>query len=86
VSRLGAQPRRTGLGGAASEFDGEPIRGFARHLSDAARVIKREQRNDAVEILRSISDWLERLSHEAPLNGLKARNALQPYILPKAET
>ena len=44
---------------------------YADHLSDAAlewlvsnQVIKREQRNDAVAILRSISDWLERLGHE----------------------
>jgi hypothetical protein len=40
---------------------------YADHLSDAAlewlvskKVITREQRNDAVAILRSISDWLER--------------------------
>jgi hypothetical protein len=40
---------------------------YADHLSDAAlewlvnnKVIEREQRNDAVAILRSISDWLER--------------------------
>jgi hypothetical protein len=41
---------------------------YADHLSDAAlewlinnKVITREQRNDAVAILRSISDWVERL-------------------------
>jgi hypothetical protein len=41
---------------------------YADHLSDAAlewlvnnNVITREQRNDAVAILRSISDWVERL-------------------------
>ncbi len=40
---------------------------YADHLSDAAlewlvnhRVITPEQRNDAVAILRNISDWLER--------------------------
>jgi hypothetical protein len=40
---------------------------YADHLSDAAlewlvnnKVIEREQRNDAIAILRSISDWLER--------------------------
>ncbi len=40
---------------------------YADHLSDAAlqwlvanKVIKQEDRNDAVAILRSISDWLER--------------------------
>ena len=40
---------------------------YADHLSDAAlewlvnnKVITREQRNDAIAILRSISDWLER--------------------------
>jgi hypothetical protein len=40
---------------------------YADHLSDVAlewlvnnKVIKREQRNDAIAILRSISDWLER--------------------------
>jgi hypothetical protein len=44
---------------------------YADHLSDAAlewlvsnRVIKREQRNDAVAILRSISDWLEPLGDD----------------------
>ncbi len=44
---------------------------YADHLSDAAlewlvnnKVITREQRNDAVAILRSISDWLERLGDE----------------------
>ncbi len=44
---------------------------YADHLSDAAlewlvnnKVITRDQRNDAVAILRSISDWLERLGHE----------------------
>ena len=41
---------------------------YADHLSDAAlewlisnKIITREQRNDAVAILRSISDWVERL-------------------------
>ncbi len=40
---------------------------YAGHLSDAAlewlvnhKVITREQRNDAVAILRGISEWLER--------------------------
>ena len=40
---------------------------YADHLSDAAlewlvnnKVITREQRNDAIAILRGISDWLER--------------------------
>ena len=44
---------------------------YADHLSDAAlewlvnnKVITREQRNDAVAILESISDWLERLGDE----------------------
>jgi hypothetical protein len=44
---------------------------YADHLSDAAlewlvnnNVIKREQRNDAVAILRSISNWLERLGDD----------------------
>ena len=44
---------------------------YADHLSDAAlewlvsnEVIKREQRNDAVAILSSISNWVERLGHD----------------------
>ncbi len=44
---------------------------YADHLSDAAfewlvnnNVITREQRNDAVSILQSISDWIERLGDE----------------------
>ncbi len=44
---------------------------YADQLSDAAlewlvnnEVITREQRNDAVAILQSISDWLERLGDE----------------------
>jgi hypothetical protein len=49
---------------------------YADHLSDASlewlvnnKVIMREQRNDAVAILRSISDWVERLGDVGKHSG-----------------
>ncbi len=51
---------------------------YADHLSDAAlewlvnnKVITSEQRNDAVAILRSVSDWVQQQSNEK-IKGLKA--------------
>jgi hypothetical protein len=61
------------------EYDAWDVLGawYADHLSDAAlewlvsnKVIKREQRYDAVAIPRSISDWLEQLERDGKAGRL----------------